>query len=99
MIQLNFAFLAGKAPADSAGVTLPKEAHGIFKTAAINFKQIDVRFLRPDVAVVHVESTLVGDTRTSNSRRSLLVMILTKEGSRWQIAVVQNTDINRKGSE
>jgi ketosteroid isomerase-like protein len=94
-IQSNFAFLSGIAPADSASVTLPKQAHGIFKTARINFSQIDVRFLREDVAVAHIESTLVGDTRTPNPRRGLLVMILTKDAGRWRISVVQNTNIYR----
>jgi len=94
-IQLNHAFLHGTIPADSAGVTLPKSAYGIFKTSKITHKQVDVRFLRKDVAVVHVQNELVGDARTKDPRRTLLVMILTKENGRWLIAVAQNTEINR----
>jgi uncharacterized protein (TIGR02246 family) len=94
-IQLNHAFLGGAIPADSAGVTLPKSAYGIFKTSNVIHKQVDVRFLRKDVAVAHVQNELQGDARTKGPRHSLLVMILTKENGRWLIAVAQNTEINR----
>ncbi len=94
-ILLNHAFLHGSIPADSAGVTLPKSAHGIYKTSNITNKQVYVRFLREDVAVAHVQSELQGDARTKEPRRTLLVMILTKENGRWLIAVAQNTEINR----
>jgi uncharacterized protein (TIGR02246 family) len=92
---LNTAFLHSAIPADSAGVTLPKSAYGIFKTSNSTFKQIDVRFLRKDVAVAHVHNELQGDARTKDPRHSLLVMILTKEIGRWLIAVAQNSEINR----
>ena len=99
-IQLNHAFTHGAIPADSTGVTHPflangKSAYGIFKTSNLTFKQVDVRFLRKDVAVAHVQSELQGDARTKDTRRTLLVMILTKENGRWLIAVAQNTEINR----
>jgi len=94
-IQLNTAFFHGAIPADSAGVTLPKSAYGIFKTSNSTSKQVDVRLLRKDVAVAHVQNELQGDARTKDPRHSLLVMILTKENGRWLLAVVQNTEINR----
>jgi uncharacterized protein (TIGR02246 family) len=94
-IQLNHAFLHGAIPADSAGVTLPKSAYGIYKASNTTLKQVDVRFLRKDVAVVHAQNELVGDARTKDPRRTLMVMVLTKENDRWLIAVAQNTEINR----
>ena len=94
-IQLNHAFLGGAIPADSAGVTLPKSAYGIYKTSSVTHRQVDVRFLRKDVAVAHVQNELQGDARTKDTRRTLLVMILTKENGRWLVAVAQNTEINR----
>ena len=45
--------------------------------------------------MAHVQSELQGDARTKDPRRTLLVMILTKENGRWLIAVAQNTEINR----
>jgi uncharacterized protein (TIGR02246 family) len=94
-IELNHAFLGGTIPADSAGVTLPKSAYGIYKTSNITHKRVDVRFLRKDVAVVHVLNEMQGDARTKDTRRTLLVMILTKENGGWLVAVAQNTEINR----
>ena len=94
-IQLNTAFLHGAIPADSAGVSLPKSAYGIYKTSNATHKQVDVRFLSKDVAVAHVQIELQGDARTKDPRQTLLVMILTKENGRWLIAVAQNTEIIR----
>jgi ketosteroid isomerase-like protein len=94
-IQLNHAFTHGAIPEDSAGVTVPKSIYGIFKTSNLTFKQIDVRFLRKDVAVAHVQTELQGDARTKDLRRTLVVMILTKENGQWLVAVAQNTEINR----
>ena len=94
-IQLNTAFLHGTIPADSAGVTLPRSGYGIFETSHGTHKQVDVRLLREDVAVTHVQNELQGDARTKDPRHSLLVMILTKQNGRWLVAVAQNTEINR----
>ena len=79
-ILLNHAFTHGAVPIDSAGVTVPKGIYGIFKTSILHFKQIDVRFLRKDVAVAHIQTELLGDARTKNPRRTLVVMILIREG-------------------
>jgi ketosteroid isomerase-like protein len=100
-IQLNTAFLHGAIPEDSAGVTLPKSAYGVFKTSNLTLKQVDVRFLRKDVAVAHVQLELQGDARTKDDPRKdeprhfLLVYVLTKENGRWLVAVGQNTEITR----
>ena len=94
-IQLNHAFLHGAIPASTTGVYPPQRAYGIFKTSILTFKQVDVRFLRKDVAVAHVQTELQGDARTKELRHSVLVMILTKDDGRWLIAVAQNTEINR----
>jgi uncharacterized protein (TIGR02246 family) len=53
-----------------------------------------VRFIRPDVAVAHVEWNLEysmgGGTRKGHA---INTMVLTKEGGKWGIAVFQNTPI------
>jgi uncharacterized protein (TIGR02246 family) len=53
-----------------------------------------VRFLRPDVAVAHVEWNLEfkmnGETRKGHAMNT---MILTKESGKWSIAAFQNTPI------
>lgn len=61
----------------------------------MKFTHIDVRFLRKDVAVAHVNWELLGDTRTSNPRQGVLTFVLTHQNDGWLIAVAQNTEINR----
>ena len=92
-IRVNHAFTHGTVPMDSEGVTHPKELYGVFRTVTIAFTQINLRFLREDVAVAHVHSESRGYAHTNKSRHALPVMILTKEGGRWHIAVAQNTYI------
>lgn len=94
-IRLNHAFTHGVIPIDTAGITAPRAIYGIFKASTLQIKKIDIRFLRKDVAVAHVQTELLGDARTKSPRLTLLVLILTREGGRWLIAVAQNTEINR----
>jgi uncharacterized protein (TIGR02246 family) len=57
-----------------------------------------VRFLRPDVAVAHVEWNLEfragGEVRRA---QALNTMVLTKEGGKWSIAAFHNTPIQTQG--
>jgi uncharacterized protein (TIGR02246 family) len=51
-----------------------------------------IRFLRPDVAVVHVEWNM--EVRPGAERaRAMSSMVMTKEGGKWSIAVFQNTPV------
>lgn len=95
-IQINHAYLHGTIPVDTQDVDVPRKLYGIFKTTTIRSTQIDVRFLRRDVAVVHNSSEMTGDARTPNPREFLLTVVLTREGGIWLIAAVQDTEVNRK---
>ena len=57
-----------------------------------------IRFLRPDVAVVHIEWNLEfragGETRKGQAMNT---MVMTKEGGKWSIAAFQNTPIQAEG--
>lgn len=57
-----------------------------------------IRFLRPDVAVVHVEWNLEfragGETRKGHAMNT---MVLTRDGGKWSIAAFQNTPIQAGG--
>jgi uncharacterized protein (TIGR02246 family) len=57
-----------------------------------------VRFLRPDVAVVHVEWNLEfrvgGETKKGHAMNT---MVMTKDNGKWSIAVFQNTPIQPQG--
>lgn len=59
---------------------------------AVTIKQM--RFLSPDVAVVHSESNLTfkinGEERKGNGT---ITLVMTKENGKWEIAACQNTAI------
>jgi len=59
-------------------------------TLTLNVKQI--RFLRSDVAVVHVNAHRDGPTKEL-AADALLTLVLTKEKQGWTIAAFQNTQI------
>jgi hypothetical protein len=78
-IQMNHEYLHGTIPVDTPGVDVPRELYGIFKTSTIRSTQIDVRFLRKDVAVAHVSSEMIVDDRTTSPRKFMLTFVLTRE--------------------
>jgi uncharacterized protein (TIGR02246 family) len=92
-IQVSHAYAHGTIPADTPGE--PPPIYGIFRTSILRFAQIDVRFLRSDVAVVHANTELLGDARASKPRRSMATFVLTRQNGAWLIALAQNTEINR----
>jgi ketosteroid isomerase-like protein len=94
-IQMHHAWSHGGIPRDTPGFDKSDPHYGIFKTSALQFTQIDVRFLRKDVAVAIVDSELAGDTRTANPRHAVLTLVLTRQNGGWLIAAAQNTEISR----
>ena len=94
-IQMNHAWSHGAIPRDTPGFEKLDPYYGIFKTSTLRFTQIDVRFLRKDVAVALVNSELVGDARTPNARHTVLTFVLTRQNGGWLIAAAQNSEINR----
>jgi len=74
------------------------ESHAvIFRNSHLTAKEMRVKFLRPEVASLHMRWGLTGavmpDGRPIPDRTGVLVYILVKEGGEWRIAVGQNTDI------
>ena len=94
-IQMQHAYSHGTIPADTPGFEEVHRYYGIFKTSTLRFTQIDVRFLRRDVAVAHASCELRGDTRTPNPRYCILTFVLTRQDGSWFIAAAHNTEINR----
>ena len=71
---------------------------GIFTTVYKDSRNVatvkGVRFLRPDVAVVHVEWNL--EYRTDGklaTGHAINTMVMTKDGGKWSIAAFHNTPI------
>jgi uncharacterized protein (TIGR02246 family) len=92
-IQERHAYAHGTIPVDTPG-DQPRY-YGIFKSTTLRFTQMDVRFLRNDVAAVHASMELPGDPRTPNPRHSTATFVLTRQDGGWLIAAAQNTEIDR----
>jgi hypothetical protein len=57
-IQAQHAYSHGVIPADSPEFSEEdRRYYGIFKNSTLKFDQIDVRFLRKEVAIAHVNRT------------------------------------------
>lgn len=67
------------------------------KSSHLAAVETSVRFLRPDVAVVHVRWELTGDTGLEGTplppRKGVLMHVIVKTRDKWLITVSQNTDI------
>ncbi len=95
-IQAQHAYIHGVIPADSPGFgEQDRRYYGIFKNSTLKFDQIDVRFLRKEAAISHVNWELLGDTRTQNPRRGVFIFVLTRQDVGWLIEAAQNTEIER----
>ena len=69
-----------------------------YKNSNLSLSADSIRFLRPDVAIVHVSGSLKvtqGEAQRTTGARITLVM--TKTGNKWEIAAFQNTQIQETG--
>ncbi|MBA3240464.1 MAG: SgcJ/EcaC family oxidoreductase [Acidobacteria bacterium] len=69
--------------------TIYKDSHNVGTVKSI-------RFLRPDVAIVHIEWNL--EVRAGGEKgRAMNSMVMTKDSGKWSIAAFQNTPIQVEG--
>ena len=65
-------------------------ARGGFQTVQVRGSEPSIRFVRPDVAVVHSRSWFRGQRSPSGQeypeRRIHYLRVMTKEGGRWAVA-------------
>lgn len=64
----------------------------IYKDTTITLAVKQIRFLRPDVAVVHVNARRNGPTKELTTE-AMLTLFMTKEKNGWTIAAFQNTQV------
>jgi uncharacterized protein (TIGR02246 family) len=59
----------------------------------------DVRFLSPDVAIMHAVGGTVmrGKTKPSPERDSIQTLVATRQGGEWRLAAFQNTRVHPMG--
>lgn len=69
---------------------------GRFKDSVFTPLETTVRFLRPDIAVIHWSWKMTGDKNFDGTPRpprfGLMTFVAEKQGGAWQIAVAQNTN-------
>ena len=68
----------------------------IFKDTTISLTVKQIRFLRPDVAVVHVSGQRVGPTKDL-TQDAMITIVMTKQKNGWLIAAFQNTAVAPRG--
>jgi uncharacterized protein (TIGR02246 family) len=82
------------------GRALIEESHQqifdtIFKNTRISLSVKQIRFLRSDVAVVHVNGHRES-SETSLHQSGVLTLVMTKDKSGWKIVAFQNTAVVEK---
>lgn len=66
----------------------------IFKDSVLSLSVKQLRFLRDDVAVVHVSGHhKIGQGPTARESDAVMTMVMTKENGKWTIAAFQNTQV------
>jgi len=69
----------------------------VFRESHLSAREMRVKFLRPDVASLHMRWDLSGlalpNGQPLPDRKGILVYVLVKDSGQWRIAVGQNTDI------
>jgi uncharacterized protein (TIGR02246 family) len=63
---------------------------GVYKDSHQAFTSVAIRFIRPEVAVVHLDAEITYNS-AKDKRTGLVTFVLTKQANRWLIAVAQNT--------
>jgi uncharacterized protein (TIGR02246 family) len=66
---------------------------GDFKDSTIALQVKQLRFLRPDVALVQIDNvnTFKQGSQVKHEYKSVITLVMTKEAGRWKIASFQNT--------
>ena len=64
-----------------------------YKATTLSLVVKQLRFLRPDVAVVHVEAVLSGRAEPPRETRARLTLVMLKDAGAWKITACQNTQV------
>jgi uncharacterized protein (TIGR02246 family) len=72
----------------------------IYKDSSLVATIKQIRFLRPDVAVVHSESSLTFKSNGEEKKGSgIVTLVMIKNNGKWKIATFQNTSIQSTGGK
>ena len=66
----------------------------IYKNSTLSLTIDSIRFLRPDVVVVHVSGSMkITEGNSTRSGEAKMTHVMTKTGGKWEIAAFQNTEV------
>ncbi len=72
-------------------------ADGPYRASTRRTPEMQVRFLAPDIAILHsrfwIDGEVLHDALSTPSRESVGTRVLHKTGGRWTIVATQNTDV------
>jgi len=92
-VVINGMYFKGRAAIETAHQRI---FDTIFKDTKIRLTVKQIRFLRPDVAVIHVNGHRDGPTKELTGD-AILTLVMTKEQQGWTIAAFQNTSVAPRG--
>jgi len=93
-VVINGIYIKGRATIEGAHQRI---FDTIYKDTNITLTVKQVRFLRPDVAVVHVTGHREGPAKEL-TQEAMLTLMMTKEKHGWVIAAFQNTAVAARGN-
>ena len=87
-------WLKGRARFDSVHARMfPR----LFSKSVWTMKEVNVRFLRPDIAIAHVLWTSTGDevrhVKHGSPREGIFTWVVEKRNGQWLIVASQNTEV------
>ena len=88
-VVINGAYIKGRAVIEAQHQRIFST---IYKDTTLKLTVKQIRFLRPEVAVVHVEGHRDGPTKEL-TQDAMLTLVMTKEKQGWTIAAFQNTAV------
>ena len=92
-VIINGMYIKGRATIESAHQRI---FDTVFKDTNITLTVKQIRFLRSDVAVIHVTGHRDGPTKEL-TQDAMLTLVMTKEQHGWTIAAFQNTAVAPRG--
>jgi uncharacterized protein (TIGR02246 family) len=90
-VVINGMYLKGRATIEKAHQQI---FDTIFKNTTVSITVKQLRFLRPDVAIVHITSHKdAPENERELVSNGLVTMVMTKDKEGWKIAAFQNTQV------
>ena len=72
---------------------------GEYKKSVLSLAVENIRFARPDVAIVHVYSKLNLTPEETSSGGAKITLVMIKTNGKWEIEAFQNTQIQANGGK